>query len=179
MVTILEERVGFRRRSLARHARRVAPAAADLVRSRIGALPPIKLVLTGDPNHMAQVASQSELDLVPGVSPRTIAKGMRRARRNARTKQGVTALAEHGVLVVVNLANVPTNRDVNAVLVHEFTHGHQLGDPYSRVQHLAYCQHEFRISVLPRRDIAAIEALIARREIEAEQAEYLAAQLPA
>lgn len=178
MVTITEERVAFRQRALAKHARTVAADAERLVRSHFGHLPPIKVVLTGDSNHLAKVASQAELDLVPGVPALNKVLGMRKARRNARGVYGVTVLTDPGVLIVVNLTKAATKKDVNEVLVHELTHGHQLGDPASREQQLAYMRHEFDVAKLRRREVRQIEALIERREVEARQAESLASRLP-
>jgi hypothetical protein len=179
MVAITEERVGFRNRGLARHARQIADAAADMVRYQFGSLPHIQLLLTADTHRFAEVAARSELALVDGVSSRAVNKELRLARRNARGKAGVTVLAEVGVLVVANLANVPDRAAVNALLVHEFTHGHQLGHPASRQQHLEFCAHAYGVAHLPRRTVRKIEALIDRREDEAYAAERLATQLPA
>ncbi|MFI6658096.1 hypothetical protein ACIBL8_21535 [Streptomyces sp. NPDC050523] len=88
-------------------------------------------------------------------------------------------LAEVGVLVVANLANVPDKAAVNELLVHEFTHGHQLGEPASRQQQLAFCAHAYGVVRLPRRAVREIEVLIDQREEQAYAAERLAAQLPA
>ncbi|MGW1958362.1 hypothetical protein ACWCPI_37390 [Streptomyces sp. NPDC001920] len=172
MVAITEERVGFRNRGLARHARQIAAdAAADLVRYQFGSLPHIHLLLTADTNTLAHVAARSELTLVDGVTTR--------AQNNARGKAGITVLAEVGVLVVANLANVPDKAAVNALLVHEFTHGPQLGDPASRHQHLDFCAHAYGVARLPRRTVRQIELLIDQREDQAYAAERLATQLPA
>ena len=87
MVAITEERVGFRNRGLARHARHIADAAADLVRYQFGSLPHVQLLLTADTNTLADAAARSELALVDGVTSRAASKEMRLARRNARGKQ--------------------------------------------------------------------------------------------
>ncbi|MBL1086804.1 hypothetical protein JK359_33405 [Streptomyces actinomycinicus] len=179
MVAIAEARVGFRNRGLARHARQIADAAADLVRYQFGSLPYIELLLTSDTNHFAEVAARSELALVEGVSSRAANKELRMARSNARGKAGITVLREVGVLVVANLANVPDKAAVNSLLVHEFTHGHQLGDPASRKQHLEFCAHAYGVARLPRRTVRQIEVLIDSREDQAYAAERLATQLPA
>lgn len=179
MVAITEERVGFRNRGLARHARHIADAAADLVRYQFGSLPHIHLLLTADTNTLAHVAARSELALVDGVTKRAENKELRLARRNARGKAGITVLAEVGVLVVANLANVPDKAAVNQLLVHEFTHGHQLGDPASRQQQLDFCAHAYGVARLPRRTVRQIEILIDQREDQAYAAERLATQLPA
>jgi hypothetical protein len=179
MVAITEERVGFRNRGLARHARQIADAAADLIRYQFGSLPHIQLLLTADTNSFAQAAARSELALVDGVTSRAASKELRLARRKARGKAGITVLAEVGVLVVANLANVRDKAAVNQLLVHEFTHGHQLGDPDSRQQQLAFCAHAYGVDRLPRRTARAIEVLIDQREEQAYAAERLAAQLPA
>lgn len=179
MVAITETRVGFRNRGLARHARHIADSAADLVRYQFGSLPHIQLLLTASTDTFAEVSARSELALVDGVSSRAANKELRLARRNARGKAGVTVLAEVGVLVVANLTHVPDNAALNALLVHEFTHGHQLGDPASRQQQLAFCAHAYGVSRLPRRTVHQIEALIDQREEQAYATERLASQLPA
>ncbi|MGW4784929.1 hypothetical protein [Streptomyces sp. NPDC004230] len=179
MVVIRQEKVRFGNRSLARHARQIADAAADLVRYHFGSLPPVELLLTSDTNLLADTAAHSELALVPGVSSRAVSKELRLARRRARGQAGTTVLSEVGVLVVANLTNVPDKAAVNGLLVHEFTHGHQLGDAASRQQHLAYCAHAYGVTRLPRRTVRDIEARINLREDEAYAAEHLATQLPA
>lgn len=156
----------------------IADDAADLVRYQFGSLPHVQLLLTADTTTLAEAAARSELALVDGVTSRAASKELRLARRNARGKAGITVLAEVGVLVVANLANVPDKAAVNALLVHEFTHGHQLGDSASRQQQLAFCAHAYGVARLPRRTVREIEALIDQREEQAYAAERLAAQLP-
>lgn len=179
MLTVTSDSVGFFQRRLVKHAESIAPDAARLITSRFGALPAVRLVMVGDINRWADLAADTELALVPGVSSRIQAEHRRDVRRGRRHNYGITILGPHGVIIPINLRKSRNERDISETVVHELTHAHQLGNAQARAQHIAYLRHCWDLEKLPRRQVKQYERLIERRETEAHGAESLASRLPA
>lgn len=179
MLTVTSDSVSFFQRRLVKHTESIAPDAARLVADRFGALPAVQLVMVGDVNRWAALAADIELALVPEASDRMQAAHRRDSRRGRRGKYGITVLGPNGVVIPINLRKARTETDINATVVHELVHAHQLGNDQPRAQHLAYLRHCWNVEKLPRRQVKQYERLIDRREVEAHGAESLASRLPA
>ncbi|MDH2393403.1 hypothetical protein QCN29_32495 [Streptomyces sp. HNM0663] len=179
MLTVTSDSVSYFQRRLVKHTESIAPDAARLVAGRFGALPPVQLVMVGDLNRWSALTADTELALIPGVSDRIQAAHRREYRRGRRSRYGITVLGPNGVIIPINLRKARTETDINATVVHELTHAHQLGNTQARAQHIAYLRHCWDVEKLPRRQVKQYERLIDRREVEAHGAETLASRLPA
>ncbi|GAA3372196.1 hypothetical protein GCM10017744_102730 [Streptomyces antimycoticus] len=178
MLTISAEHIKPSQRRLVTHTRTIAPQAEQLVRGRFGALPSIHLGLFGDADRWAETTAQAELSLVPETANSIRYQHQQDVWKSRRKRAGITILASAGVAILINLRKLRTPRDINETLVHELTHGYQLGSTQAREEHAAYLRHCWNVAALPRREFKKYERLVNRHETEARNAEALASQLP-
>ncbi|MER8233143.1 hypothetical protein [Streptomyces sp. NPDC094049] len=157
------------------YATAIAPQAAKLVRDRFGTLPgALHLILNSDNSQNDHLANTAEITLLPGTSPAPPHPATRPDRHQARS---LTTLDQDGVLIVLQIASMRSERDAAETLVHELVHAHQLGDRAARALHLKYLKHVWGQQPMKPSTLSAYKLLIEQREAEAHDAEDLAAQL--
>ncbi|MEW1699485.1 MULTISPECIES: hypothetical protein [unclassified Streptomyces] len=150
----------------------IAPRAAKLVREQCGSLPhALHLILNGDSRQLDNLANTAETQLLPGTSPAA------RPDRQPHAATGKTTLDHEGVLIILQIAGKRSEQDIAEALVHQLVHAHQLGDRAARSLHFKYLKHVWGQQPMKPITLSAYELLIDQREIEANGAEGLAAQL--
>ncbi|MBT2406872.1 MULTISPECIES: hypothetical protein [unclassified Streptomyces] len=160
-----------------KYAKSIAPDAEQLVREKFGSLPSaIHVILNGDTSQMDHLVNTAEAQLLPGINP-THVNAVSRSDRHSRSAFGQTTIGRDGVLIVLQIPNMRSERDVAETFVHELVHAHQLGDRTARGLHLDYLNHVWGRKPMKPNTVSAYELLIDQRETEAYGAESLASQL--
>ncbi|MFJ3817801.1 hypothetical protein [Streptomyces sp. NPDC090056] len=159
-----------------KYAESIAPDAEKLVRNRFGSLPTVHLVLNGDSSQADHLMDTAEAQLLHDFTPTQLNSASRPDRRSCRAF-AQASLDSDGVLIVLQIPGMSSERDVARNLVHGLVHAHQIGDRSARSLHLDYLNHVRGQQAMQPNTLSAYGLLIEQREIEAHDAEDLATQL--
>ncbi|MFD7590668.1 hypothetical protein ACFV84_35120 [Kitasatospora sp. NPDC059811] len=155
--------------------RRLAGPIAEAVERLAGALPPVRIVITGRAAG-AWIATQAEASAVGGASLRTRLGKALATWRSARAHdaQAMTLLGDRSeVLVVLCAPDLLAAGETNLIetLGHELVHAAQLNRPGRRQSRLADLQGNYGLVERPIAESYRAEAQICLEEAEAHELE--------
>ncbi|MFC9245099.1 hypothetical protein ACFT7S_14045 [Streptomyces sp. NPDC057136] len=161
-----------------RTAKRLAEQAVTVVNRAVpGQMPDVQIVLTSERN-LAEVSTAAEWETAGCTDKRVHARALRSAKKLARDTAGrAVPLADGGVLIVVNVDQLPNEAVFAITLVHELVHAMQTSRKGVRDRLVAGLRNDLGVEKQSRRKNQEHERCLEREEKEAYGAEYLAGRL--